>query len=622
MEKGKLLIIDDDINLCLSMQKNLELLEYHVDYVINGETSRTKLKDNLYNVIILDIKLPDINGIELLFELKQEYSCIEFIIITGFASLNDAISALNKEAYAFLEKPFEFPLLESMITKAIEKQTLQKEIKSSEKKYRGLFEKSPYSIILSDFDGKIIDINSVTEKIFSFAKDELLNKDNGNISLIFRDYSKSILEEAKKSINTEFPQFKEIIGFNKNGEQIWVRFRTCVIMLDNNPIIQMLIEDISKKISSEIEFKKMEKQLQELNISIQKAPMAIVISNYSGNILKVNKKSEDMFNKDSSELIDDTIYDLVHPDYKNILITHYANTINEIDKINKTEIRLNSNSKYEKTVEIISTLLNFDDYSLIQSFVLDITERKQYENYQIKLLGDLQTSLEFKSKFLANMSHELRTPLNAILGFSQLLLDESYGKINDKQEDFLTDINSAGDHLLSLVNTVLDLSKIEARKMAIDPEEIDLAELIKEIKAVIKPLYTQKSLELNIKNIRQDETIFADHLRFKQILYNLLSNAIKFTRKGSISLEFSQDNDNWKFKIIDTGIGIRETDNHVIFKEFGRAKDTEINQIQGAGLGLALTKKLIDLHSGKIWFESEFGKGTTFFFTIPKRRNE
>jgi len=622
LEKGKLLIIDDDINLCLSMQKNLELLEYHVDYVINGETSRTKLKDNLYNVIILDIKLPDINGIELLFELKQEYSCIEFIIITGFASLNDAISALNKEAYAFLEKPFEFPLLESMITKAIEKQTLQKEIKSSEKKYRGLFEKSPYSIILSDFDGKIIDINSVTEKIFSFAKDELLNKDNGNISLIFRDYSKSILEEAKKSINTEFPQFKEIIGFNKNGEQIWVRFRTCVIMLDNNPIIQMLIEDISKKISSEIEFKKMEKQLQELNISIQKAPMAIVISNYSGNILKVNKKSEDMFNKDSSELIDDTIYDLVHPDYKNILITHYANTINEIDKINKTEIRLNSNSKYEKTVEIISTLLNFDDYSLIQSFVLDITERKQYENYQIKLLGDLQTSLEFKSKFLANMSHELRTPLNAILGFSQLLLDESYGKINDKQEDFLTDINSAGDHLLSLVNTVLDLSKIEARKMAIDPEEIDLAELIKEIKAVIKPLYTQKSLELNIKNIRQDETIFADHLRFKQILYNLLSNAIKFTRKGSISLEFSQDNDNWKFKIIDTGIGIRETDNHVIFKEFGRAKDTEINQIQGAGLGLALTKKLIDLHSGKIWFESEFGKGTTFFFTIPKRRNE
>ena len=619
MRKGKLLIIDDDKNLCVSMKKNLELLGYHVDYVMNGESAKTKLEKSLYNLIILDIRLPDINGIELLIELKQKYNCIEFIIITGFASLNDAILALNREAYAFLEKPFEFPLLESMIIKAIEKQTLQKEIKNSERKYRGLYEKSPYSIILLDFNGKIIDINPITEKIFKFDNDELLDKENGNISLIFRDYSKAILEEAKKSADAEFPHYKEIIGFTKNGEHIWVRLRTYVIMLEDDPIIQMIIEDISSKINTDIEFKKMEKKLQELNISIQKAPVAIIILNFNGTILKVNKKAEEMLNKDSSELINDTFYDLVDLDYKEKLKSHYTNTINETDKISKTELDLIPNSEDEKTIEIVSTLLNFGDYSLIQSFLSDITDRKQYEKYQIKLLGELQTSLEFKSKFLANMSHELRTPLNAILGFSQLLLQESYGSINEEQKDFLTDINSAGDHLLSLVNTVLDLSKIEAKKMEIDQEEINLAELIKEIKAVIKPLYNQKSLELEIRNIQQGEIIFADHLRFKQILYNLLSNAIKFTYKGSISLEFSQDNENWKFEISDTGIGIKENDEHIIFKEFGRVKDNEITQVQGAGLGLALTKKLVDLHSGNIWFESEYGKGTKFFFTIPKK---
>jgi PAS domain S-box-containing protein len=486
----------------------------------------------------------------------------------------------------------------------------------SEKKYRSLFDKSPYSIILFDFNGKIIDINTVTEKKFLFSKEELTQEESGNISLLFREYSTVILEKAKRENLNSFSQSKEIIGYNKYGEEMWVRIRYYVVNLEGKMIVQMIIEDISKMISSKIAYKIIEKNLQELDVIIENAPLAILILNNEGNILRSNKVAENLLKIDAKSMLKKNIFQLFKPNNQESLKIHYK-AVYETDTPIKTEIILNDEEE-KKIIEVISIELRYEDYSVIQSFLSDITERKIYENYQNKLMSELQTSLEFKSKFLANMSHELRTPLNAILGFSQLLLEESYGSINENQKDFISDIDSAGNYLLSLVNTVLDLSKIEAGKMDLDLREIKLYEIIEEINAVIKPLYTQKNLEFIVKNVNFTDVIIADRLRFKQILFNLLSNAIKFTEMGSVILEFNQDNDNWHFKIEDTGIGIKESECDVIFREFGRVKERVFNQVQGAGLGLALTKKLVELHFGNLWFESVFGKGSTFFFTLPK----
>lgn len=149
-------------------------------------------------------------------------------------------------------------------------------------------------------------------------------------------------------------------------------------------------------------------------------------------------------------------------------------------------------------------------------------------------------------------------------------------------------------------------------------QKFDLNELIVEINAVIKPLYSNKNLEFKVKGINEHDYLIADPIRFKQILYNILSNAFKFTEKGNVSLRGIQRIDHWEFQIKDTGVGIAKKDYDVVFREFGRVEGDKIKQVQGTGLGLALTKRLVNLHGGEIWFESKWGNGTTFFFTIPK----
>ena len=216
------------------------------------------------------------------------------------------------------------------------------------------------------------------------------------------------------------------------------------------------------------------------------------------------------------------------------------------------------------------------------------------------------------------MSHELRTPLNAILGFSSLLLEDAFGKTNETQKEYLNEINDAGEHLLKLTNWILDLSKIEAGKFKLNIEEFNLLKMLLEICSIVKPLYEKKDLNIIFEGIDDTISLNADPLRFKQVLLNLIDNAIKYTEKGNIIFRGIEKKDHWEFHVEDTGIGIAEEDMDVIFREFGRVENDKIKHITGTGLGLTFVKKIIKLHGGEIWFESEFGKGTTFFFTMPK----
>jgi signal transduction histidine kinase len=287
---------------------------------------------------------------------------------------------------------------------------------------------------------------------------------------------------------------------------------------------------------------------------------------------------------------------------------------------NQIEARIIRKDGTVKDVEITSTTLKIAGNVIIQSFISDISSRKNYEKNRELLLDQLIQSLEFKSKFLAAMSHDLRTPLNAIIGFSGLLLDESYGKLNESQEDYLNDIYSAADQLSDLINAMLDISKIEIGGFDLKKKEFDLYPLVKQIHSLFKPLYKKKELSFQIKNLNKAKYIYADPVRFKQILYNLIDNAIKYTEEGGIILRIFEHLEHWEFQIEDTGIGIEEKDYEVVFREFGRIKNDVKKEVSGSGIGLSLTKRLVKLHGGEIWFESEKDKGTTFFFTLPKSK--
>ena len=232
---------------------------------------------------------------------------------------------------------------------------------------------------------------------------------------------------------------------------------------------------------------------------------------------------------------------------------------------------------------------------------------------------ELQSAVESKNRFLANMSHELRTPLNGILGFSEFLTDEVPGPVNPMQKEYLNDILNSGRHLLQLINDVLDLAKVEANKMEVFPEKFSLANAVDGVCAVAKSLAQKKRIKMGVEIAPELDEVVLDQQKFKQILYNLLSNAIKFTNDGGqVNVRVTpQDKEHFKLAVRDTGIGIRAEDISRLFKEFEQLESGTSRRYEGTGLGLALTRKIVELHGGVISVESEVGKGSTFTVILP-----
>ena len=233
----------------------------------------------------------------------------------------------------------------------------------------------------------------------------------------------------------------------------------------------------------------------------------------------------------------------------------------------------------------------------------------------------LEVANKHKSEFLANMSHELRTPLNAIIGFSEVLIERLFGDLNEKQADYLNDIHSSGKHLLTLINDILDLSKVEAGRMELEVSTFDLASAVSNAMTLVRERAQRHGIALGQQVDAKLDNITADERKFKQILLNLLSNAVKFTPDGGrIDVSAQREDGNAVISVHDTGIGIAHDDQATVFEEFRQVGRDYTKKQEGTGLGLTLTKKFVELHGGRIWLESEPGRGSTFTFTIPLQR--
>ncbi|MDD5680016.1 MAG: ATP-binding protein [Candidatus Omnitrophica bacterium] len=250
----------------------------------------------------------------------------------------------------------------------------------------------------------------------------------------------------------------------------------------------------------------------------------------------------------------------------------------------------------------------------------NITALKQAETEIVKAKEAAESASRAKSSFLANMSHELRTPLNAIIGFSELMKDGTAGPMSDEQKEYAGHIWESGKYLLSLINDILDLSKVEAGKMVLELSEFDLRELLKKSLVFISERARQHGIKLS-SDIKDDVCMVrADERKVKQIIFNLLSNAVKFTPDGGkIGIEAGKtDGGGILISVWDTGIGIEVKDDARVFAEFEQIDNEYSRKYAGTGLGMPLSKKFVELHGGKIWFESEGkNKGTRFYFTLP-----
>ena len=276
-------------------------------------------------------------------------------------------------------------------------------------------------------------------------------------------------------------------------------------------------------------------------------------------------------------------------------------------------LSLNRKAPGEFSEEIIDVLRTFATQS-----ALAIQNARLFHEIEDKS-RQLEAASRHKSEFLANVSHELRTPLNAIIGFSEVLSERMFGDLNEKQDEYLKDIYASGQHLLSLINDILDLSKIEAGRMELEVTDFDLPSAIDNALILVRERASRRGITLRRAIDDRVGTVRGDERKVKQVLLNLLSNALKFTPEGGrIDVRAAMNEGMAEISVVDTGVGIAPEDQEAIFEEF-RKVGTADKKVEGTGLGLTLCRKFIELHGGRIWVKSEVGQGSTFTFTIPGR---
>ena len=344
------------------------------------------------------------------------------------------------------------------------------------------------------------------------------------------------------------------------------------------------------------------------------APSGYLTLNESRRIEEINLTGAGMLGKDRSDLINSRFDLFVSPESLPVFNDFFEKVFNsaikkfcEVTIINKGEV----------SIYVELTGIAAQDRKNCQVIMNDITVHKKAEQILINAKELAETSDRLKSAFLSTMSHELRTPLNSIIGFSGILLHGSAGQLNEEQAKQVGMIQKSGRHLLSLISDILDMSKIESGQLSVNYELFNIQDIIEDIIRLQAPSAMTKELTFNFDRTPDRGEIVSDRQWVYQALLNVIHNAIKFSEKGSVTVHYSQDTDFVTLKIVDTGIGIKEEDLAILFHPFSQADNSLTRTHHGSGLGLSISRKLIEMLGGTISVKSEIGKGSTFTITLP-----
>ena len=499
---------------------------------------------------------------------------------------------------------------------------------------------SPVAIVALDTEGRVILWSESAERMFGWRRDEII----GNaLPIVPPDARSSGLERSRSAVAGY--EGVEAIRVHRNGTHIPVRIWTAAIS-DGNGQLSVLADltGLKRAERDHVHLAGLEREAREsaasahrISLLFEAAPDATFEVDDLGRILNANTEAEHMFQHSKEELLSLTIEALVPERFRGKHLGHRGSyAAHPVRRPMGAGIDLFGLRKDGTEFAVDIKLSPVGGH--VMCVVRDVSERREAEE-KIKMLNqnlergsealakandalslqnrEVQRANRLKSEFLASMSHELRTPLNTILGFSELLSEENAGSLNEKQRRFVTHIQRDAHHLLELINDILDLSKIEAGRLELHLDNFPMAVPAAEVLTSIRPLAASKGISVD-SDLDTALILNADRVRFKEILYNLLSNAIKFTPSGGrIFVESSSVDGSVGIVVGDTGIGIAPEDQEAIFESFRQASATTKGVREGTGLGLAITKRLVEQHGGKIWLESELGKGSRFHITFP-----
>jgi len=494
------------------------------------------------------------------------------------------------------------------------------EQKLIEEKYRTIYDTSPLSIVLVDFDGKLVDCNDAQVKIFGWEREELLGKDFRDLNLFTPESKPVILDAFNSVVKGVIPEPFEVRSYRKDGSVIWVLINGNVVTLGDKKLIQVISQNIND--TKEAERKLMESEEKFRTIS-EHSMVAITIVQ-DDLIIYINQRWQKLsgYTFDEVKSWEPGEYlKLIHQDDREkVAMQEMKKQQGQKDAINQYQFRAVRKNGEIAWIDNYSKFITYNGKPAILGIHVDITDQKRaeeiikQENLKLKELDDLKTD------FISAASHEIKSPLTPIIGLSNLLLKKN--TISKRQKDHLSSIYNNALKISDLINDLLDVSRIDTNNFKLYKIKSEVNSIIDECLSELKYLIYKKNHELTL-NLDENVRIKIDRTRMMRVCTNLISNAIKYTPSGGkIEISTKIQNGQFLFSVEDNGIGFEKSEDSLVFKKFGKIERKNINQydidIQGTGLGLYITKKIIALHGGKIWYESEGrNKGTTFVFTIP-----
>ncbi len=492
--------------------------------------------------------------------------------------------------------------------------------------FRRAIEHSPTSIMIVSTSGIIEYVNPFFTKITGYSKEEAIGKNPSFLKS--GEHSDEFYRQLWDTIHKGSIWEGEILNIHKNGSPFWEHATISPVMNKKGDIINFIgiKEDIteSKRRINEI------KELKHFNEKIVNTMHeGILVEDKDGNIQFTNPSFLKMTGYKLS--------DLVGKSYKQIIPSQFHQIIDDNSQQRKSKTKTSISQEIEvqkKDGQLLpvlvgsSPIIENHKYNGVITVYSDISQLKEKERELKRALKEAQKSDKLKTSFLANMSHEIRTPMNSILGFSEMLRTER--DLEERERDmYFSIIEEKGYELLHIINDIIEISKIEAQLIHIKKEHFDLDKLMNSVFKTFQheTRVAKKSVKLNLLKFEDEakkpSLINSDKQRINQVLSNLIFNALKFTEEGSIEFGYKNKGSYIEFQVKDTGIGISKKDKKIIFERFRQAEDNYTRNHSGNGLGLNICKNLVCLLGGKIWVDSEKGKGSTFYFTIPtKSENE
>jgi len=511
---------------------------------------------------------------------------------------------------------------------AAERRAAEREVSESEKRFRAVVEDQTDLICRFKPDGLLTFVNEAFCRFHGKRGDELLGTN------FFQTLTEEDAAVPLSYINS-LPPDQPVVSFDHrlhspDNQIVWHQYRVRRLFEKKGDTreFQAVIQDITQQKQSEQDLRASEKKYRSLvhNIPdvVWTADASRDLAYISGNVVKV-------LGYHAEELLGGQLWlNRIHPEDAARVEQAYQKLFSAGEQF---DVEYRVCQKHGEWIWLHNRALATRPRAGVlcaDGIFKDVTQRRQSEAAIQQTKDAAEAANRAKSQFLANMSHELRTPLNAIIGFSEMLADKTFGDLNDRQLKYSNNILNSGRHLLQLINDILDLAKVEAGRVELMRNSFSVAKALAEVQTIVKTLAGKKHIHLESAVAENLPELFADEAKFKQVMYNLLSNAIKFTPDGgkvSVAASIQSEDGGGSFlqiAVTDTGIGIKLNDQERVFKEFEQVDSSYGRQQQGTGLGLALTKRLVEMHGGKIRVESEGveGKGSTFTFSIPIPKKE